>query len=119
MGLLPDIVGGKLHIPQPTKKKKKQKIKKVFKKKYEVLGEGEPCPKCDKPMQRREHKNILDKQRNAPYYFREWDYCCDCKHLQHYDHCKVFNKNKAAKLYNHKRELAQHWQQANRLMETD
>jgi hypothetical protein len=65
-------------------------------KKYEVLDSGEDCPKCKEPMQRREHKNILEKQKNALYYFREWDYCLRCSHLQHYNHFKVVNSRKLA-----------------------
>ena len=64
---------------------------------HEVIGEGEKCPKCSIPMERREHRVIKDKQRKALYYFKEWDYCVSCQHVQHYEHCKVFNsKNKVS-----------------------
>lgn len=69
------------------------------KKHYSVIGSGENCPKCKIPMQRREHDEIREKQRNAPYYFKEWDYCIKCNHLQHYDWCKVMNNNDSARLY--------------------
>jgi hypothetical protein len=85
-------------------------------KKYEVVGKGELCPKCDNQMQRREHKNILDKQKNAPYYFKAWDYCIHCNHLQHYENLKVFNNNKSASLYKQGAERAQQFQDFKRLI---
>lgn len=63
-------------------------------KKYSSIGEGEDCPKCSKPMERREHKSITDKLLRQPFYFSECDYCKDCWHLQHYEYKKVWNKNK-------------------------
>ncbi len=63
------------------------------KNKAEHIGNGRECPKCGKPMERREHKNIGAKQLNKTYYYREWDYCQPCGHLQHYEEYKVFSKN--------------------------
>ena len=51
----------------------------------EVKGEGEPCPKCFKKMERR--KRIMPPK-NKTYFFREWDYCGACSHVQHYDKFK-------------------------------
>jgi len=92
MSFLPDIKYGML-VTKKKKKKKKQKPP-VFKKKASVIGSGENCPKCSKPMQRREHSEIGPKQRKAWYYFKEWDYCPQCHHLQHYEWAKVFNNKK-------------------------
>ena len=66
-------------------------------KRYNLIGKGLECPKCNEPMERREHlendKRILKKV----YYYTEWDYCKTCQHVQHYDHFKVWNNNKKAK----------------------
>ena len=59
--------------------------------KYAIIGEGNNCPKCGKPMQRREHKEITQKILNQPYYFSEWDVCRPCHHIQMYEYKKVFN----------------------------
>ena len=53
-------------------------------KKTRVLGEGNPCPKCDKLMERREH---AVKPKNN-WYYKKWDVCLDCNHIQHYDEFK-------------------------------
>jgi hypothetical protein len=42
---------------------------------------GPPCPRCDRPMQIREHECITDKLRQKPCFYSRW-YCCmhlDCK----------------------------------------
>lgn len=62
--------------------------------KHSVIGTGENCPKCLIPMERREHSGDMMKQKKSVYYFREWDVCLNCKHLQHYEYLKVFNKVK-------------------------
>jgi uncharacterized protein with PIN domain len=63
------------------------------------IGEGNNCPKCNKPMERREHKAITAKILNQPFYFSEWDYCKPCGHIQMYEYKKVWNKNKKADDY--------------------
>ena len=64
-------------------------MSKKEKRKYVVLeGCGLNCPKCSKQMERRERSFIPKKQ---DCYYREWDYCRGCKHLQHYEHFKVWN----------------------------
>lgn len=74
-------------------------------KKYVAIGDGEQCPKCQSPMERREHDTIREKQKNAPYYFKTWDYCWKCHHLQHYEWAKVMNNNASAKLYKQNSQL--------------
>lgn len=49
------------------------------------------CPKCGVLMQRRSHSFLTTKILKQPFYFKEWDYCRGCKHLQHYEGYKVFN----------------------------
>ena len=66
------------------------------KKRYNSIGNGEPCKKCNKPMERREHLEDDDKHLQKAYYFSEWDYCRKCKILQHYEHKKVWNNNHEA-----------------------
>lgn len=50
-----------------------------------VSGEGEPCPKCFKKMERRKR---IKKPEKKSYFFTEWDYCPTCSHVQHYDKYK-------------------------------
>ena len=63
------------------------------------IGEGNNCPKCNKPMIRKEHSKITEKILNQPYYYSEWDVCVPCGHIQHYEYKKVWNKNKRADDY--------------------
>jgi len=65
---------------------------KVKKYKVKIIGNGEECKNCNILMQRREHSEITHKIRQMSYYFSEWDYCSNCKHVQHYEKFKVFNK---------------------------
>jgi hypothetical protein len=51
------------------------------------------CPKCKQLMQRRSHSFLTTKILKQPFYFKEWDYCRGCKHLQHYEEFKVWNSN--------------------------
>ena len=51
-----------------------------------VIGEGKECKKCWKPMERRKHP--INWKSKKSYYFTEWDYCQNCKHIQHYDEFK-------------------------------
>jgi hypothetical protein len=57
----------------------------MSKSKSVIIGEGEQCPKCGKPMQCRESKNP-----NA--YYRQFDYCPFCPRVQFYK--EFINKNK-------------------------
>lgn len=82
---------------EPNKVNKRKRTRNRKKQRIEILSEGNRCVKCQQPMQRRRHREIGDKQLNKAYYFSEWDYCPACKHVQHYDKFKVFNKNDKAK----------------------
>ena len=56
-----------------------------------VIGIGNNCPKCSKPMERRRHAG---KIRNPHCYYSKWDYCNNCKHVQHYEEykCQVWKE---------------------------
>lgn len=60
-------------------------MNKIKQKKYIVIGNGNDCPKCRNPMERRSHREI---PQTKTYYFIEWDFCRPCGHLQHYDEFK-------------------------------
>jgi len=62
-----------------TNIKKLQRLKNI-----ERIGDGKPCPKCFKVMERRKHKDIPSKT----WFYQKWDYCLDCKHVQHYEEFK-------------------------------
>jgi len=50
-------------------------------KKYVVIpGDGDPCPRCGKPMQIREYAGLEERERHASFYTR-WFCCMDksCK----------------------------------------
>lgn len=49
---------------------------------------GLPCPKCKRPMQRCEHKPWWCPK-PGHYFYRYWDKCHRCRHLQHYEAAKV------------------------------
>lgn len=51
---------------------------------YKIIGLGNKCPKCLKEMERRGHNERPKKT----WYYEMWDYCKDCKHVQHYDDFK-------------------------------
>jgi hypothetical protein len=46
-----------------------------------IPGAGRPCPRCQRPMQIREHKEIGEQELRRPNYFRRWYRCvhADCK----------------------------------------
>jgi len=52
-------------------------------KRYNIISGGENCPKCSKEMERRTHLEIP-----AKWHYTKWDWCHNCKHLQHYDKFK-------------------------------
>lgn len=54
-------------------------------KKIKILSEGNPCPKCEKLMERRGHTN----RPNKLWFYEKWDYCPRCKHIQHYEEFKT------------------------------
>ena len=60
---------------------KKGKLKSYAK----VKGEGNKCPKCFIPMERRER---IKRPKTKTYFYTEWDYCKKCGHIQHYEQFK-------------------------------
>ena len=51
-------------------------------KRYVVVpGMGDPCPRCCRPTQIREHAAITEKHLRQPHYYSRWFYCTDpnCK----------------------------------------
>ena len=40
-----------------------------------VAGDGDPCPRCDVPMQIREYSNLTDKHLHRPCFYTRW-FCC-------------------------------------------
>jgi hypothetical protein len=55
-----------------------------------ILSSGPPCPKCKKPM---ETKTRTSPPSNcSTFYFSQWDYCLECRYIQHYEKYKVFPK---------------------------
>lgn len=58
-------------------------------KNYQIILKINNCPKCNFLMDRRKHKK--NRTPKTDYYFSEWDYCCSCKHLQHYEKYKIKN----------------------------
>lgn len=49
-------------------------------------GEGNKCPKCKNPMQRRTHMPQLFIE--IEHFYSQWDYCESCRHVQHYEEFK-------------------------------
>lgn len=64
---------------------------------HKDLGKGNKCPHCSKVMERRGHLETDTKHLLKSYYFKEWDYCRPCRHVQHYDMFKVWNNTPKAK----------------------
>ena len=50
-------------------------------------------------MEKRQHKVILSKHTNAPFYYNRWYYCKECKRMQSYEEDKVWNNNERALQY--------------------
>jgi hypothetical protein len=46
-----------------------------LKKHIVVPGDGDPCPRCKRIMQIREHTFITEKHLNQPYYYSRWFNC--------------------------------------------
>lgn len=49
---------------------------------YKIIpGEGDPCPRCKRPAQIREHLQIKPKHLSQAYYFSRWFNCthADCQ----------------------------------------
>lgn len=78
----------------PTKKKPPANVKVITDKDSVEAGRINPCPKCNTLMEYREHKEITAKQLDKVYYYKWWNYCSKCKHVQHYEEAKVHNTHK-------------------------
>jgi hypothetical protein len=74
-------------------------------KKIVIVGDGEICPKCSTPMERRKHRTLSESILNQPYYFSEWDYCKPCGHLQHYDKYKVYSTSEMREYFESLKEM--------------
>lgn len=81
-------------------------------KKYKVVGGGGSCPRCKSNMEVRQHDKLRPKQKKAPYYFSQWDYCTRCNYIKLYEDKKVWNnglkrdsKNKLV----YDKKLAEEW----------
>jgi hypothetical protein len=51
-------------------------------KKYVVVGhDGDPCPRCGRPTQIREHKSIEPRHLQQSFYYTRWFNCTasDCR----------------------------------------
>lgn len=69
--------------------KKIKEDKKERKTKYIIVTiDSRPCPKCRQPMQRRKHQ---EPPLGRAYFYKEWDYCRPCLHVQHYEEYKNGN----------------------------
>jgi hypothetical protein len=59
-----------------------------------IPGRGDPCPRCGKATQIREHRAITDRELRRPFYYRRWFYCrnprCRTTVIVH-DRYRVFN----------------------------
>jgi len=40
-----------------------------------VAGAGDPCPRCGRPTEIREHPRITERERRRPFYYRRWFMC--------------------------------------------
>lgn len=40
-----------------------------------VATDGPPCPRCGKPTEIREHIELRERQRRAPFYYSRWFNC--------------------------------------------
>lgn len=65
--------------------------------KSEVIGAGEPCPKCMKPMARKAHPPEWTPKPTAAYYYEYWDTCKKCSHIQHYEEVKRYPEGSTEK----------------------
>jgi hypothetical protein len=56
---------------------------------------GSICPKCKLMMQRFEHGPNWKPKASQPYFFRFWDICKGCRHIQHYEAAKTIVGDRA------------------------
>jgi hypothetical protein len=71
-----------LNRPRPQHKAPKTKKREWCGKNTVVIpGDGDPCPRCGRPMQIREHGSVGQKVTRQPFFYQRW-FCCmhaDCK----------------------------------------
>jgi hypothetical protein len=58
-------------------------------KKRRKLGAGNACPKCSRQMKRFEHGDGWKPKAGQPFWYKYWDICARCRHIQHYECAKV------------------------------
>ena len=63
---------------------------KRFKLNIVTVGTGADCPRCGRPMERRGHADGFIPPPQLKYYFAYWDWCSDCRHVQHYEEAKQY-----------------------------
>ncbi len=89
-------IGNKVNRLVGNKRKKKKPREKKLANQTNIKGMFEKCKKCDNLMERREHKEITEKQLSKYYYFSEWDYCHPykggCGNVQLYEKFKIVNR---------------------------
>jgi hypothetical protein len=49
--------------------------KRKRKKSIIIPGDGDPCPRCGKPMQIRAYGDVVDEQLRAAFFYTRW-FCC-------------------------------------------
>jgi hypothetical protein len=59
------------------------------------IGRGKKCPKCKKPMARMQRKKPPSPDSNQDTWFSEWDFCRDCRHVQHYEEFRRLTREPA------------------------
>jgi hypothetical protein len=67
-----------------------------------IAGDGDPCPRCGRPTQIREHPEITDKQLRQPFYYSRWFNCINptCKTtLVMPDRFRVFRNEETRKRF--------------------
>jgi hypothetical protein len=52
--------------------------------KAKPIDGGKICPKCERQMQRFEHKPEWKPKPNQKYYFTYWDICKPCRYIKNY-----------------------------------
>jgi hypothetical protein len=78
-----------LLLPSTKSKTVSKSLSSMKLKRVRIKGIGNPCPVCGRSMERREHTLPHPTHSKKPYGFSEWDWCPDCKYLQHYEEFKI------------------------------
>ena len=89
-----DAMAGAMSRSNKRQKRARKAMKKLGRRSRSgnltLVEGGEPCPKCALPMQRCAHGEKWQPKVGQPYYFRFWDRCLRCKHIQLYEVAKVY-----------------------------